>query len=503
MDVRQSSNPDSAPAVAEGHGGLSPLHRGTLYVFGAALLAAGLYLFRLGAQSFWLDEGTSFAFSRLPLSELFDLASTRQANMSLYYLLLHFWLGLGESEALIRLLSSLFALATIPLVYLLGRRLRGPAAGLVAAVFLALNAFVVRYAQEARGYTLAMLLAALATYLLIRALDDPRRGRWILYSLVAGIGAYAHFFVLLVLAGHLAGILLTRGGRAAAAPALMSLGGAVVIALPMILFPLTGDRGQIDWLDAPGSDDVVRELSRWVGGEGYPLLVVYGGLGVWGLLHGLRSPSRTAVALVGSWLAAPVIGSLLISLFKPIFLARYLVVSLPALALAAALGVLALRPVLARAAAIVLVVALAASGLHGWYYDYDKEDWRSATRYVLSEARPDDAIVLYAGRMKRPFGYYVALEDKEEVAPTSLYPAGEWGHDPAAPVGRPSIAKIEAAAAARDRIWLVLGHARTGTGARATLAALTTALGRHLQVESSRDFYRVEVRLYSRKPGPP
>ena len=47
--------------------------------------------------------------------------------MTLYYLLLHFWLKLGDSEFLTRSLSSVFAVATVPVVYV-GRPLsdRGP-----------------------------------------------------------------------------------------------------------------------------------------------------------------------------------------------------------------------------------------------------------------------------------------------------------------------------------------------------------------------------------------
>src|ERR1700760_1253392 len=87
----------------------------------------------------------------------------REANMSLYYLLLRGWIHLGSSETWIRALSVFFALAPLPVIYLLGKRLFSRRAGMVACVLMAVNAFHIRYSQEARAYTLVVLLVALAS----------------------------------------------------------------------------------------------------------------------------------------------------------------------------------------------------------------------------------------------------------------------------------------------------------------------------------------------------
>ena len=59
--------------------------------------------------------------------------------MALYYVLLHGWLGLGEGEAAVRLLSVLCAAATIPVVYLLALQLFDGATAALAALLTALN----------------------------------------------------------------------------------------------------------------------------------------------------------------------------------------------------------------------------------------------------------------------------------------------------------------------------------------------------------------------------
>jgi hypothetical protein len=93
----------------------------------------------------------------------------------LYYVLLHYWIGLnGNSPYDVRLLSVLLSAGTIPVIYLIGKRLSGATMGLAAAAILAFTPFHIHYAQETRMYTLLMFNAAVAIYALVRLLTDPR-----------------------------------------------------------------------------------------------------------------------------------------------------------------------------------------------------------------------------------------------------------------------------------------------------------------------------------------
>src|SRR5258705_3772980 len=138
------------------------------------LVDAVLRLHASTAKSFWLDEAISVGIARLPWQQFFDVLRHREINMALYYVLLHFWLVLGSSEGFIRGLSVLFSVATVPVMYALGARLFGRGTGLLAAWLLAINAYNVRYAQEARGYALVIFLAVLTTWLLC-AISSSRR----------------------------------------------------------------------------------------------------------------------------------------------------------------------------------------------------------------------------------------------------------------------------------------------------------------------------------------
>src|SRR5918911_2637202 len=170
-------------------------------VIGATLLAASLSTYRLGAKSFWHDEGESLFFSSSSPSDFIWLVTTREGNQSLYYLLLRPWLLVANDESGIRLLSALFAIGSVPLIYALVGRIIDRPTGVVASLLLALNGFFIHCAQEARGYSLVLLLTLIAANIFVRVRWDSWR-RAGAYGVVAGTALYAHVFAGFVLVAH-------------------------------------------------------------------------------------------------------------------------------------------------------------------------------------------------------------------------------------------------------------------------------------------------------------
>src|SRR5271165_5371681 len=164
------------------------------------LLVAGtaLRLVALAAKPFWFDECFSVEVARIDWRNFLHLLWWREANMTLYYLLLRFWLHFGQSEFFIRGLSVLIAVATIPAIYRLARLLYNRQVALIAAAVFTFNAYSVRYAQEARSYALFVLLATLSSGFFIAWLREPGRRNWISYILTSILAVYAHFYALLL-----------------------------------------------------------------------------------------------------------------------------------------------------------------------------------------------------------------------------------------------------------------------------------------------------------------
>lgn len=139
------------------------------------LLGGGLRVLLLDNKGLRFEETFSVWLSSHNVVDMLQWIVKIDNHPPLYYLLLHYWIALnGDAAATIRQLSVLFGAATIPIVYLIGKRISGTTMGLVAAVILAFSPFNIRLAQETRMYTLLMFNAAVAIYALVILLTDSR-----------------------------------------------------------------------------------------------------------------------------------------------------------------------------------------------------------------------------------------------------------------------------------------------------------------------------------------
>ena len=139
-----------------------------LVLAGLILLALGLRVARLGFQPLWWDEGWSLYFATTDLATMLERTAV-DIHPPLYYLLLQAWSQvLGKSVLSVRLLSVVIGTATVPLIFVVGRRLLGRPGGLLAALLLAVSPFHIYYSQEVRMYGLVTLLGLAALYFALR-----------------------------------------------------------------------------------------------------------------------------------------------------------------------------------------------------------------------------------------------------------------------------------------------------------------------------------------------
>ena len=148
------------------------------FVIIIAVLGGFLRVILLGTKGMWLDETFSVWLASHSVGDMLHWMVKIDQHPPLYYLLLHYWIALnGDTPNNVRLLSVLFGAGTIPIIYLIGKRMSGVVMGLAAAVLLALSLFNIYFAQETRMYTLLTFNAAVAIYTLVRLLTDSRSVR--------------------------------------------------------------------------------------------------------------------------------------------------------------------------------------------------------------------------------------------------------------------------------------------------------------------------------------
>ena len=137
------------------------------------VLGAVLGSLFLGTHSLFLDESVSSTLATAPWHDFATTVTHREANMALYYLLLRGWVVFGHGEVALRSLSVIIAVGALWVVIMLARSLFGRRVALLAGLLLAVDPLYVQFAQDVRGYSLALLLVS-AVQLLLRPRYSPR-----------------------------------------------------------------------------------------------------------------------------------------------------------------------------------------------------------------------------------------------------------------------------------------------------------------------------------------
>jgi len=314
-------------------------------------LASGGY--RLGVPSPWRDEAATVDAAQRSVPQILALLVHQDAVNGAYYLCLHpVILLLGTSPAAIRAPSVLAMAAAAGFTVALGRQLAARAGlpspaltGLLAGLLLVAAPQTTRYAQEARPYAIVTMLATVASYLLVRSLADGRWRWWTGYgAALAGAGLFNLFALLLVVAHGISLLILGAAPPAARPPRrqlarwAVAAGTATALLAPLLLAGYR-QRAQIGWLTRPGWGTAGALATGFAGSRAALLPVIL--LALAGAAAGVsrrRAEALTPAVVALPWLAAPAAVLLAVSRAHPLFTARYVEFSLPALALLCAAG---------------------------------------------------------------------------------------------------------------------------------------------------------------------
>jgi mannosyltransferase len=376
------------------------------------LLALVLRTTEMGI-GFWIDEGLSVGIANRPLGDI-PHALRLDGSPPLYYMLLHVWMSVfGTTEEATRAMSLVFTLVAVPVAWWAARRPFGPRAAWMAAVLMATNPFLTRFAQEARMYALVALLALIACGAFTRAFGPEggvraRRPSAIGLAVTLAAMLYTHNWALFfgTACGAVWLFLLYRAGpgehrRDLLVTGAVAFGGAVVLYLPWVPTTLyqvahTG----APWAEAPDVVALLGSLGQMVGQFAQIALILVAGAGI-ANLFGRRSPAaRMAICLV-------VIGVLAVTLawlssqLSPAWANRYLAIGVAPLLLAGAAG-LANAGRLGIAALIVAAALAAGDGAPD-----DKSNVRDIADAIGPSLRPGDLVVSTQPEQISVLAYYL------------------------------------------------------------------------------------------------
>jgi hypothetical protein len=449
MSAQPGSPRIGGGAVAMGRRG--PLARALATRAGAAWVVGGLTLLALALrlacihQSLFGDE--LFLYGDVhdhPLGEVFHVVRQTEKTPPLGFVLGWLFARGDNADTLMRVPSLVASVATVPLVYALGVRTVGRAAGMVAAAWFALSAFQILYGTDGRAYALVTALVVTSTLALLNALEARRIGWWALYVVAAGAAVYTHYIGALVLVPQAAWGLWAHREQWRAQLAVHAL---VVLAflpyLPSFIDQARNSNGEARRIAEFSPFTVGHVAETWAQSyvghpyvnlsvvPGRPAVIVIAAV-LLGLVVALltrtirpdreRRPQHVELLALLA-LAAPV--AIVLYDLRPhasFLLPRNLIVSVPYGLLLVGWLLTAGRARIALAASLVAVAAVGVGSVKMLDPDYQRTDARDAAHWVDEHGPPGAPLVDWPG----PHGIRIYLDPRRPAFTIAQFGPAQW-----------------------------------------------------------------------------
>jgi 4-amino-4-deoxy-L-arabinose transferase-like glycosyltransferase len=464
----------------------SAIVKATFLVIAITVFGAVLRLYGLADESLRLDEG--YLYARITSSYWGTLThwDTQWQGM-LFAVVEKMWCDIfGHSEVSLRLLPALFGILTVPALYLLGRTLFSSGAGHIAALLVAVNPCAIYFSQDARPYSLFLLLSVVSAYFAIRSLRSESGRPRVLFALSALAGLYVHPYGVFLLPFYASLPFLpsdTPGPPFARRRYFQALAMVFAGYVPMLtvfartfIGKMSGRLHDADFIPQATLSSLTDTCSKYFMSDAGAILV--GLIAVPVLILRFRRRELSAALLIPFSLAAcfVLIPWLASQVFTPIYFFRYTIPALAALLLILAWVLSTLRVSL-RVFLILTLLAVSADSLADYYTKVDKDPWRQTVELLRPRLQRGDLVIVNPPWAVRSLRYYLAEGDSIEIR-------APWRVD-----------DIRARLETASRFWLITAY-KGSSDLRTAVRQAADSCGIRVLSLSARDSVVVNPRAY-------
>lgn len=404
-----------------------------IFIFVITISGVFLRLYHLGFHDFWYDE----VYSIITTTRFWQ-----DWPPPLYFAFLHYWIKVfGTSEFSLRFPSLIFSSASIPLLFLLGRRIFNAKIGIYSSLFIGLSAFHLWYAQEARPYSLSVFLGLLSTYSLYRALTEKKNKFWFYFILFSALGLYSNIsysnFFLLVAQLLSMQLFIKRRVWIKTLFVFIIIFFSFLPHLPKFMARLHYVRDGF-WIIIPTLNSFAVTLENFNLGYNMPF-IMYWLSGIWvccpvirGVFIALRQGNKNMLFILLLF-TVPIISIFIVSkIFVPIYLDRSLIIFSPYYYLMFALGIESLNKYI-KTPLVIISILLFLTAVYGYHKDWMplkdthhqgvhlKKPFKPAINFIETNFRSGDIVSHTNFASNVPFEFY---SQKKEITQYILFAPG-------------------------------------------------------------------------------
>jgi multisubunit Na+/H+ antiporter MnhB subunit len=396
------------------------LDRDMLLLWAFVILAALLRFYRLGHQGFWFDEGNTALEVRFTPGEMVTLLKHYESTPPLYYAVAWVWARIfGDTEVGLRSLSAVLGVLAVPVGYAGARKLISRRAGLIAAALIAFNPYLIWYSQEARAYSLVVLLTGASLLALAYARTNP--SAWVMTAWTAScaLAMATEYYVVLVIVPQAVYLVYVHRRRRSV---WISMAALAVWSAPLLWFAVSQNAtGHASWIaPIPLAPRVGQIVPQFLVGYGAPALGVLQrvaeavALIAVVLLFTRSDPRERSGALLAGGVA---VGGLILVLLlvaggiDDLITRNVIVLWMPAaVAVAGGLAAARSRRVGLALTAVLCAIGVTAAGAVAFDRSLQRPDWRKLAHLLGPGPAPgtsERAILLQRYRTLLPLSLYM------------------------------------------------------------------------------------------------
>ena len=418
------------------------------------ILTIGLLLriYGLSKYDFWYDEAISVITAETIVYQNFFDYGKYFTDPPLFYFLLKFWMLLGKSEFLLRLLPLIFGFLSIISIYFVGKVLFNKKVGLIGMFLLAISPFHIYYSQELRSYALVTLLTLMSIYLFVRILKENKLLLWIWFIVFTVFCLYSHNIGLFLLpAENIYFFSFYEKHKKICSRWLISQLTILLFYVPwlvMLIYQIIKIQIPLAffWVPKPSPQVIIHTFNIFNLGYNatraaylYAFLIFLS-LFLWGVWKGKEE--KTKIYLLLYWLFVPIIITIFISTILKqgsLYLYRTLIYISPAYYIIVANGLNSIKKQSISFTLLSIIIILSIHPLQNQYNNifflsvipyrpavFEKKEFKSAADYIKRDFQEGDIIAHTCRSTLPPFIHYHnnKLEEKWAVTSNNI----DWLH---------------------------------------------------------------------------